>query len=340
MTVKKFSPLLRFSTASGWSSQKLLLNLGLGGRMLQNRSGGRIIAYTGVYQEMYEQEGKEVPYYPSFVSVETLETQLSFFKENFAIVSLQDYYKGMFDENRLTVSLTFDCGYLNQLKYVLPLLEKYEIPATFFLTALPASEYLYLWTDFMYLAKRWVHKSITIGGEVFKKKDNAFISQQSRANLEETMLTSDFKYKVLIINAFKRNLEFQPLYYPADYHQLMDNEEIRTLAASPWVTIGSMGYHYNDLSVLAPQKALEELKQSKAWIEGIIGKEINIFAFPFGAHSPALLKAAQSAGYSQLLTHEFLNEEDRLIPALRQRLPIHPQLSWKEQLVSLYKGEY
>ncbi|MFY1048342.1 polysaccharide deacetylase family protein [Chryseobacterium sp. GP-SGM7] len=65
------------------------------------------------------------------VTVENLDQQLNYIKNNFKTVFFKDLEKEKSTENKII--LTFDDGYYNNLQYLLPLLEKYQLKATIFI---------------------------------------------------------------------------------------------------------------------------------------------------------------------------------------------------------------
>ncbi len=71
------------------------------------------------------------------VGVENFENQMAWLSSNRKVFSLSDVVerisKGKPDTNLIAV--TFDDGYLDNLEYALPILEKYQIPATIFITS-------------------------------------------------------------------------------------------------------------------------------------------------------------------------------------------------------------
>ena len=65
------------------------------------------------------------------VTVENLEEQLIYIKNNFKTVFFKDLEASKSIENK--VILTFDDGYYNNLQYLIPLLEKHQLKATIFI---------------------------------------------------------------------------------------------------------------------------------------------------------------------------------------------------------------
>ncbi|MBM7418570.1 MULTISPECIES: polysaccharide deacetylase family protein [Chryseobacterium] len=65
------------------------------------------------------------------VTVENLEEQLIYIKNNFKTVFFKDLETSKSVENKII--LTFDDGYYNNLQYLIPLLEKHQLKATIFI---------------------------------------------------------------------------------------------------------------------------------------------------------------------------------------------------------------
>src|SRR5215831_1714149 len=91
--------------------------------------GARILLYHGVCLN------DPFRFNTLFVSLNTFEAQLRLYKKYFNLISLEDFYEQRFADDRFNICLTFDDGFANNHKYVLPLLERYEIPAAFFVTS-------------------------------------------------------------------------------------------------------------------------------------------------------------------------------------------------------------
>src|ERR1700759_4285774 len=104
--------------------------LGLDSAIFESARGSRIVLYHGICKSY------PLKFNTLFITQKTFEAHLKFYKNYFNVVSLDDYYDKKFDNNKFNVCLTFDDGFANNHKYVLPLLQQYRVPATFFVPAI------------------------------------------------------------------------------------------------------------------------------------------------------------------------------------------------------------
>lgn len=132
-------------------------------------------------------------------------------------------------------ALTFDDGTLDNLDVVLPLLEEFAVPATFFVCPGLLGE---------------PHSSFPPAAEV----------------------------------------------------RLMTAEELRRLASSPLVEIGSHTSTHADLSLASEEDAHREMTSSREALQALLELPIDSFAYPKCAYSPACPAAARRAGYSVAVT--------------------------------------
>lgn len=92
---------------------------------LSKKESIRILMYHQVLPESIAYKNDLI------VTVENLEEQLSYIKDNFTTVFFKDLEKEKSTENKII--LTFDDGYYNNLQYLVPLLEKHQLKATIFI---------------------------------------------------------------------------------------------------------------------------------------------------------------------------------------------------------------
>lgn len=73
--------------------------------------------------------------------------------------------------------------------------------------------------------------------------------------------------------------------------------QLKEMAGNPLVTIGSHGCTHRHLSRLSNEESRWEIYQSKRLLESIIGKEVDLIAYPFGDAGKREFTLARQAGY-------------------------------------------
>jgi peptidoglycan/xylan/chitin deacetylase (PgdA/CDA1 family) len=255
------------------------------------------------------------------------------------VVDLDEYYKGNFPKDKLTVCITFDDGYANNLKYALPILEKYELPATFFITTIQDTGRDILWPDFIDVMSSLTDEPLTIAGDEWSKgKNNEYWNGTQR--LKGLCNTSNIGTILEVMDAFPYAVRFREREELEDYWRLMNPEELRKLHASKRVSFGSHGYFHTNLNQVEIDFATEEMRLSKAYLEKLTGKRITALAYPNGAYNRELVAVAKEIGYTQQLAVEFPHKEDHSDDALRERFGLNPFINWDLQLACILKGKY
>ncbi len=84
--------------------------------------------------------------------------------------------------------------------------------------------------------------------------------------------------------------------------RLMDADEVRRLAASRWIDIGSHTSRHTDLASAGAEEAYQEMAGSKAALEELLQSPVTSFAYPKCDYSPACPEAARRAGYTVALS--------------------------------------
>jgi len=92
------------------------------------------------------------------------------------------------------------------------------------------------------------------------------------------------------------------------------------------IAIGSHSMSHPDLTKLPADEARQELVASKQIIEDHVGKEANLFAFPFGKYNLRVCDMALEAGYTHLFTIQ-LGFHNGFEPFLYSRLCVTNAMS-------------
>jgi len=305
--------------------------LGMNQRFYRSAKGARIVVYHGVCQRDH------LRFNTIFVTARTFELQLRLYKKYFHVVSLDDFYHQRFDADKFNLCLTFDDGFANNYKYVLPLLNKYEVTATFFITAVRNAGLDILWNDMLNISYRYGPANLVFQHEEFARgKDGRYVSLKTGKRLVDMLRLTGFEDKAQLI----QQLGFLRQKAEPDYWLQMTQDQVKDLSANKWATVGSHGYYHNDLAKIPIASAKEEMIKSKQYLEHVTGKEIKAMAFPYGSYSKEVLDEAGKIGYSQLLATEYLFREDADNELLKERLTINPFISNVNQLHANITGSY
>jgi peptidoglycan/xylan/chitin deacetylase (PgdA/CDA1 family) len=276
-----------------------------------------------------------------FLRRATFGAHIQFYKKYFHVISLDDYYHQRFSSDRFNVCLTFDDGYANNHKYVLPLLEQYQAPAAFFITGIREAGYDILWNDFLGLVEKYGPRRLLYKEEAFEKRRfSGYVSTTSGSSLKETLRSAGFAAKEEMMESLYPLAPFRKKISELDYWLAMNEEEIGELSRSEWATIGAHGYYHNDLARIGVMDAEFELERSRGYLEKLTGRRIKALAFPYGSYSPAVAAVAKRLGFSQLLALDLLFPEDRSDPSMRERFVVNPFVSVTNQMLAIIKKTY
>ena len=292
-------------------------------KMNNFRGRGRILMYHGIDLTQSRKFNSR------HIGINNLEKQLLYFKKKFNLVSLEEFFDEDIQKNeKFTIAITFDDGFLNNFKYAFPLLDKYKIPAAFFVTGMSNSKYKILWPDLYDLYRSVTDKDFELNGQLFVKKhsDNHFYSK------EGTNFYEFFKHDLRVMEAKMDEIWRQFFPYldtiiergeEDDYWQLMKDEEIKKVAKSSNVEIGSHGFYHNNLGLISENVAVEELRKSKEYLENLTQKEIISVAYPDGSYSRELVDKAYLLGFKRQLAVDYLYEDDVSDPRIQDRFGIY-----------------
>jgi peptidoglycan/xylan/chitin deacetylase (PgdA/CDA1 family) len=77
----------------------------------------------------------------------------------------------------------------------------------------------------------------------------------------------------------------------------LTKEQVKNLAGSGLVEIGSHTFNHPDLRQLKPKDARFEISASRGVLQKLTGQEILTFAYPYGYYQPDFFSLASSTGY-------------------------------------------
>lgn len=84
----------------------------------------------------------------------------------------------------------------------------------------------------------------------------------------------------------------------------MSADELRTLASSPFVTLGSHTVNHPLLTRCYDEDLAFELADSKRFLEETVGRPVELFAYPSGDYDRRVAEAVREAGYRAAFVEE------------------------------------
>jgi peptidoglycan/xylan/chitin deacetylase (PgdA/CDA1 family) len=216
---------------------------------------------------------------PNEPTVDTFNWQMELISKYFSPLSLVDALalakEGKLPKNAICV--TFDDGYADNEEYALPILKKWKIPATVFVSTGFMNGGC-MWNDTVIESLRHIDGRVnldSIGLGTYKtetetqKRESAFdiISRIKHMESSERLDVTNFIKSIC------------PISLPADL--MLDNNSLMNLVKSG-VEIGGHTVNHPILAKLSNEEALKEIEEGKDVIERITNQRVRYFAYPNG----------------------------------------------------------
>ncbi|MCX6733802.1 MAG: polysaccharide deacetylase family protein [Candidatus Peregrinibacteria bacterium] len=135
------------------------------------------------------------------------------------------------------------------------------------------------------------------------------------------ILTFDDGYDDFYINAYpllqKYQIKATAYIVPNFLNKVhyMTSAQIKELSRSPLITIAAHTMNHADLRKTNTKVTTQEVLGSKVFLEKLIGKTVNHFAYPFGKYTDSTVKIVEKSGFTTATTMKRGNEhkeKDRL----------------------------
>jgi len=256
------------------------------------------------------------------VSPENFEAHLQILQENYNLVST-DELNVRLQKNKIknkSIAVTFDDGLLNNYELARPLLEKYHIPATFFITDDNIGRQKLFWWDEL--------EEIILHSENLPSEFRInFFGEDINFSLGgESKLTSELKYQHQTFIAYQPTTKRSQLYYDLweicspltapDQQKIIDLikewagteivkgndvcmtwDQVVDLSRSELFTIGGHTHSHPSLFDHDIDYQRQEINSNKLFLESKLGHKINSFAYPSGRFDDNSLKVIKESGY-------------------------------------------
>lgn len=270
-----------------------------------------------------------------FISQADFKSTVSYLKKRFTVVDAEEIFDLPEDDGDQYVAITFDDGYVNNLKYAKPVLEELQVPATFYITAIREENKEILWADAIDILSFYADQPFKLDGHTFTKTAYGKLHCESlNQGLNPYVKALPFDRKYEVIAQLKDHVKADPFSDPknADYWELVTKEQIKECADSAYVSVGTHSHKHNNLGDIDFDAAKQEIAFSKTYLEEIIKKPVRSIAYPDGSYTREVGDYCTSIGIDKQYAVSYLHKEDEQDPKVLDRLGLYPDRSVIEQL--------
>ena len=253
---------------------------------------------------------------------------LYFIKNNYRFASMNEVPNALSNKSRgerKFVVFTFDDGYADNLLLAYPLLKKYKVPFTIYITTSFPERTAVLW---WYMLEDLVLKNNYV---CFEFEGRRYELDCSTSRQKEKVFLDIRKLIIACKNRMMTSLlsaVFQRYGIRSDNkirELALSWEQIAELAQDPLVTIGAHTVNHVALSHLGVSELMNEIAGSKKLIESKIRKPVRHFSYPFGGKKEAGIRefnAVRQSGFETGTTSRLGN----LLSSHRFHLEALPRL--------------
>jgi peptidoglycan/xylan/chitin deacetylase (PgdA/CDA1 family)/SAM-dependent methyltransferase len=227
------------------------------------------------------------------------------------------------DISRRAVIVTFDDGYADNLLNAKPLLERFDIPATVFLTAGYIGDGREFWWDELDrlllqpgtlpqilrlsvngIPHQWELGEAAYYSEERWQQDRSWKAPEAPPSSRHSLYVSLWNLLQPLPESERRNVLEQLLAWACaepgarPTRRTLSLEEVGALGRGELVEIGSHTVTHPVLPGLPLALQRNEVQQSKIILETILGRPVASFAYPYGSYTTETIPIIQEAGFA------------------------------------------
>lgn len=248
------------------------------------------------------------------VTSEMFERQMAYVAQRYHVMALPELVRRLAAGETLpdyALALTFDDGFRNNVTVAAPILGKYKLPATIFLTtAFIDSEKLGLWTERV----DWLLQCAEKSAVTFEVGGNA--RELTLATARDRIIASDvIRGQLKALSPKEREASIMELAEKIGATRRIDTKLEERYAFMSWkearglldkrITLGSHTHTHSLMSTLSLAEAHFELSMSQKLIEAELDDKCNMFCYPNGGprdFTPRDKELLHKLGYSAAVT--------------------------------------
>jgi len=238
------------------------------------------------------------------VSAERFEEQISYLSKNYECLGLADLVSRSLNTEPIgkLISVTFDDGYLDNFEVALPILERYGVPATIFVTSDLIEGSTIPW---------W----FALEDHILQSDKVAFDWKGTRYEFSLSSTADRYRcwdrlYHLFRSSTLKDSRELIELLKldqqgNSQFARFPTHLKIKEFDRHPLIDIQPHSSSHPVLALETPGDAESQIRGSKEYFESLLEKSCNLFAYPFGdpaSTSKREVELAKKLGFSIAVT--------------------------------------
>lgn len=288
-----------------------------------------------MYHRVLEENDVEMEYVQPgiFISRPVFEKQMAFLSKKYNLLSLKELAEMLMNNQsppRKSIVLTFDDGWRDNYKHAYPILKKYNVPATIFLTTDFIDTDNMFWFDELSMILSMGKISSGKMAEIIKRNQgdtnesppqhldsDRFIEELKRLDLKtiREIITELIKESGLSPEKIKRQ------------RHMLTWDEVSEMSENN-IDFGSHGRSHRILTNINMDEVIQELIESKNRIEEKLGGQAITFSYPNGNFNSEIKKQVAEAGYScAVATNSIMRSIDQIDILELRRKNVHEDIS-------------
>jgi peptidoglycan/xylan/chitin deacetylase (PgdA/CDA1 family) len=246
---------------------------------------------------------------PNIVTPSAFEAQIQSMASTACFITLQQYLDHMREGRPLSktsIIVTFDDGYKDNLTIASPILRKYGVPATFFIST-------------GYMGREEMKWEDQLSCMIRRTEASAISVSLPSGNASFDISNDKNKFKVINALVFALGhlsqaerssilgeLREQSHLNCADQAGVMMTwDDVQQIANTPGYSVGSHTVTHQHLTRIPLSEALFEVTRSKEQLEGEIKQPVTTLSYPYGDFNSEIIAALKNAGYTCGATIEY-----------------------------------
>ena len=224
----------------------------------------------------------------NLISKSAFFNQMQMLSNEYEVISMDEMSRHLSGPSSdFKVAVTFDDGYRDNLTVALPILQKFNIPATIYITTrFPEGDNWMWWYEIWDCLTSKDELLINFMGIIKKYDISSPVSKKSCfVELTKWMSKLSSKEQIDLMREIAKTTK------RVQYPELCLNwDEIKYLDLNALITIGAHSHTHPKLNNLTYEESFYEINKSKEILEEKLSHKISHFAYPFGGLNDIGLK--------------------------------------------------